>query len=75
MDDAANQRIAKARGECAAAAMIAEGLSFDADGKPHPRHANVVGWPALADKHKIKNIQQKIAAAMSLELRDSKTPT
>jgi hypothetical protein len=64
-------RIAKARGTCAASVMIGQGLRFDPDGKPHPRHVNVVGWPRSerGPKHKLKNIQQKIAAAMTLEVR------
>lgn len=52
---------------CRAETPIRENLSFDPDGKPHPQHANIVGWPA--DKHERKNVQQKIAATMELEVR------
>lgn len=71
VDDQAISRAAKARGTCAASVMINQGLYFDPDGKPHPRHVNVIGWPDSTpeSKHKLKNIQQKIAAAMTLEVR------
>ena len=32
------------RGVGAAAAIFAEKLAFDADGRPYPEHANVIGW-------------------------------
>lgn len=67
VDDHSVSRIAKARGTCVANSMVLEGLSFDPDGDPHPRHVNVIGWPGA--KHEQKNIQQKIAATMKLELR------
>ncbi len=70
VDDASAHRIAKARGTCMALAFARESLSFDADGKPHPRHANVVGWSEDMPKHELKNIQQRIAAEMQLELRN-----
>jgi hypothetical protein len=38
------------RGVGPAAAVIAEDLAFDADGKPYPEHANIVGWFDAADK-------------------------
>jgi hypothetical protein len=57
----------KARGSCLAQKVLESALSFDADGTPHARHANVIGWPI--PKHEWKNIQQKIADAMTLEVR------
>lgn len=69
IDDLASQRTAKARGTCLAADICKERLTFDADGRPHRRHANVVGWPAGGSKDILKNMQQKIAGAMRLELR------
>ena len=68
VDNPAVGRVAKARGTCFASTMFRHGLSFDADGKPHARHANVIGWPD-PPKHELKIIQQKIAAAMTLEVR------
>jgi hypothetical protein len=51
------------------------GLTFDPDGKPHPRHANVIGWPdPIVKKHELKNLQQKIAPSMKLELRPGTKP-
>ena len=67
VDQPATQRIMKARGTCSAQAMFDEKLTFDADGRPHPRHANVVAWPDAKNERKI--VQQKIAASMTLEIR------
>jgi len=42
--------------------FYAEGLSFDPDGVPHPRHANVIRWPLGADqKEQLKDIKQALA--------------
>ena len=30
--------------------IFAEKLAFDADGKPYPEHANIIGWYDDADK-------------------------
>ncbi len=38
------------RGVGPATAVIAEKLLFDADGKPYPEHANIIGWHDAADK-------------------------
>jgi len=67
IDNAAASYVPKARGICAASVFMDQGLSFDPDGKPHSRHANVIGWPLK--KHELKNIQQKIAPLMVLEMR------
>jgi hypothetical protein len=32
------------RGVGPAVAIFAEKLAFDADGKPYPEHANIIGW-------------------------------
>jgi hypothetical protein len=70
VDNKATARVAKARGTCLAGTFSDEGFSFDPDGIPHPRHANVIGWRDDIPKHELKNIQQKIARAMKLEGRD-----
>lgn len=57
----------KARGTVEAHVVLAQGLSFDADGKPHPWHANVIGWPE--EKHARKNLARMIADRMTLEVR------
>lgn len=63
-------RRAKARGTCEASVVMGAGLSFDANGVPHSRHADVIGWPDMKlAKHELKNLQQKIAPMMSLEMR------
>ncbi len=38
------------RGVGPAAAVFAESLAVDADGKPYPEHANIIGWFDAADK-------------------------
>ena len=38
------------RGVGPAAAIFAEKLAFDADGKPYPEHANIIGWHDEAEK-------------------------
>jgi hypothetical protein len=68
VDNPSAKRIAKARGPCHAQVFLEQHLSFDADSAPHERHANVIGWAGIP-KHKLKNIQQRIAGAMALELR------
>jgi hypothetical protein len=57
----------KARGIVEAAAFLDAQLAFEPDGKPHPRHANVIGWPE--DKHARKNLAREIANKMTLQLR------
>ena len=38
------------RGVGPAAVVFAENLAFDADGKPYPEHANIIGWFDATDK-------------------------
>jgi hypothetical protein len=38
------------RGVGPASAIFAEKLLFDADGKPYPEHANIIGWHDAPDK-------------------------
>jgi hypothetical protein len=60
---------ARGRGCGPASAVFAQNLTFDADGVPHPSHANIIGWyidPAKTvkemQKHHWKIVAQKIAA-------------
>jgi hypothetical protein len=57
----------KARGTVDAGQFFNQGLSFDANGDPHPRHADVIGWPA--EKHARKDVAREIADKMRLEVR------
>lgn len=59
--------VMKARGTCPAAVFLELGLAIDPNGIPHPRHADVVAWPTRKNEQKL--LQQKIAAAMALEVR------
>lgn len=50
--------LAKGRGDGPAKSIVDAGLSFDADGRPHPKHANIVGWhsdPVLTPPELKKN--------------------
>lgn len=67
VDNAPANRTAKALGTCAASVVFEQGLLLDSDGDPHPKHANIVGWPT--QKHAWKILQQKIAEKMTLHLR------
>jgi len=57
----------KARATGDAGQFLNQGLSFDANGDPHPRHADVIGWPA--EKHAQKNVAREIADKLHLEAR------
>lgn len=36
----------RGRADLKASVVYGEKLSFDPNGVPHPRHANIIGWPA-----------------------------
>jgi hypothetical protein len=57
----------KARATCNAQNFFESKLELDADGQPHPRHANAIGWPPTKDAQKL--LQKKLAAVMTLEIR------
>jgi hypothetical protein len=67
--DSLPQRKMKARAMCKANVFFEVALSFLPDGKPHARHANVVGWPEK--KNEQKALAQKVTAKMTLELRSN----
>ena len=61
-----NRAVARAYGP--AKAILNAGLTFDADGKPHPRHANVIGWDPL-EKHVRKQQAVNFVSAFTFEMR------
>lgn len=61
---------AKARGFGPATSVFEAGLSFDADGKPHRRHANIIGWHET-DKHLNKQMAIRVAQHFAFEMRPS----
>lgn len=67
VDNPSAKRLMKARASCSAGVVVAQGLAVEADGQPHQRHANVIGWPGAKNERKI--LQQRIVSEMTLELR------
>ncbi len=59
-------RIIYARGDVLAQIVEEVGLKVDPAPNPHPRHANIIGWPTEKDKQ--KSLAQEIAAAATLRL-------
>lgn len=56
-----------ARADVAAKIVYDLGLAIDPDGIPHPRHANIIGWPASRPAQKLLAI--KLAEAANCVLR------
>jgi hypothetical protein len=67
------KNVAKARAFGPANAILCAGLAFDADGKPHPRHANIIGW-SQADKHMRKQQAMNFASSFRYEERPATAP-
>lgn len=63
------------RGVGPAKSVFNVGLQFDADGKPYPEHANIIGWRDAADiprdelKHFWMDQAQRIASQFSYDPR------
>ena len=59
------------RGVGPASAVYSEGLTFDADGKPYPEHANIVGWHEQRGEpdHELKNHWMARAQRMALQFK------
>lgn len=55
-----------ARGDVPVAAIVKTGLKVVPDTGPHPRHANITGWPPEKDKQKMLAVE--IADASELML-------
>jgi hypothetical protein len=66
VENAANNRIIKARGQGPIALVSASGLSCDVNGLPYPRHVDVIGWPQEKDGQMMKAVE--IADKMALEI-------
>jgi hypothetical protein len=62
------QLTAKGRGDGSAQGVLNAGLSFDPNGRPHPRHADIIGWHDIPDtpdnslKHHWMSAARKFAA-------------
>lgn len=54
------------RAKIATSSVLKQDLNVEADPQPHPRHANIVGWPTDRSKHKL--IAIKLAAKAQLHL-------
>ena len=71
------QLTAKGRGDGTARAVMTAGLSFDPNGRPHPRHADIIGWLDLPDtqdrdlKHHWMNAARRFAGNFIFKPRPS----
>jgi len=54
------------RAEIVTSSILKQDLKIEADTEPHPRHANIIGWPTDKSKHKVIAIQ--LAAEAQLHL-------
>jgi hypothetical protein len=66
VENAANNRIIKARGQGPFGLVSASGLSCDVNGPPYPRHVDVIGWPQDKDGQLMKATE--IADKLALEI-------
>ena len=64
----------RGRADLKAVAVYDEGLSFDPNGVPHPRHANIVGWPESTPDSDT-DAQELIAIKLALAATLHKKPT
>ena len=57
------------RGVGAAKAVFAEMLGFDADGRPYPEHANIIGWHDATEKpdNELKHFWMAQAQRMAVQ--------
>jgi hypothetical protein len=53
-----------ARADLSASVYFSNALTFDPDGIPHPRHANVVGWPGDETLQRLLAVQLAEAALL-----------
>ena len=54
------------RAEIVTSSILKQDLKIEADTEPHPRHANIIGWPTDKSKHKMIAIE--LAAEAQLHL-------
>lgn len=55
-----------ARADVGANIVYDQGLAIDPDGIPHPRHANIIGWPGSRSAQKLVAIKLAEAAVCVL---------
>jgi hypothetical protein len=66
VENLANRRVIKARGQGAYTLATAQGLALDVNGVPFPRHADIIGWSQDKDARLMKATE--IADKLELEL-------
>jgi len=66
VENLAQNRQIRGRGHCQAAVVTAQALGFHVNGRPYPRHVDVVGWPDEEDARLMRATE--IADSMTLEL-------
>jgi hypothetical protein len=57
-----------ARADVGAKIVYDQGLAIDPNGIPHPRHANIIGWPGSRSAQKLLAIKLAEAAVCVLRL-------
>jgi len=66
VENVAEGRTIKARGQGAYSLAQAQGLAFDVNGPPYPRHVDVIGWSSDKDVRLMQATE--IADKLSLEI-------
>lgn len=54
------------RAEIVTSSILKQNLKIEVDPEPHPRHANIIGWPADKSKHKMIAIELATEAQLHL---------
>ena len=66
VEDLAQGRRIRARAYCTAGLVIGQALQFHVNGRPYPRHADIIGWPNSEDERLMRATE--IANAMELAI-------
>jgi hypothetical protein len=66
VENLSQQRRIRARGHCVASLVTEQGLGFHVNGRPYPRHTDLVGWPDGEDDQLMRATD--IADRMQLEI-------
>jgi len=67
LENVAENRHIKARASGLVSIVTGQGLQFDVNGRPYPRHADIIGWPN-GDKHARMMAAARIANELTLQI-------